>query len=149
MKKHYILLFGYEKWATGKVLDAMKQLPEQDEKCVEWMAHILMAQLIWYSRSDHKQINYTPWEKKKFDECLKLYNELSILWFNFCNNLTEEDLMKVINYTNSKGESYQNTLQDILTHVINHSTYHRGQIIAKLKGQLPSLPSTDFILFRR
>jgi uncharacterized damage-inducible protein DinB len=113
------------------------------------MGHILLAQLIWYSRSNKIQISYTPWEKKTFEECLKMYEELSNNWLSFCNDLTEKDLAETIHYTNSKGEKFQNTLQDILTHVVNHSTYHRGQIIAKLKGKLPTLPSTDYIFFRR
>jgi len=65
------------------------------------------------------------------------------------SKLDEKNLATIIAYKNFKGDSFENRVEDILTHVINHSTYHRGQIIAQLKGQLPSLPSTDYILFIR
>lgn len=149
MKEHFIQLFKYEKWATGKVLDAMKQLPEQDAKCVEWIAHIFMAQYIWYYRMAGIENKLTPWEKRNFTECLHCYAELNNLWDIYCTNLTEEDLHKTVHYKNTKGEPFHNVLKDILAHVINHSTYHRGQIIAQLKGKLPSLPSTDYIFFMR
>lgn len=149
MKEHYIQLFEYEKWATGEVLDAMKQLPVQDEKCLEWMAHILMAQLVWYSRIVNSKEQYMPWDKRTFEECISLYENNSKCWAEYIGGLDEKDFAETISYKNTKGDSFENKMKDILTHVINHSTYHRGQIIAKLKGQLPSLPSTDYILYIR
>ena len=149
MKEHFQLLFQYEKWATNRVLDAMKQLPVQDEKCLEWMAHILLAQLIWYARLTNTNAPATGWEKKTIEECEKMFDNYTKLWVDYWNNLDEKDLLKKVSYKDTKGNPYENITKHILTHVINHSTYHRGQIIAQLKGQLPTLPSTDYILFIR
>ncbi|MGP8217352.1 MAG: DinB family protein [Bacteroidia bacterium] len=149
MKEHTQLLFQYEKWATARVLDAMKQLPIQDEKCLEWMAHILLAQQIWYSRLNYISGPHSGWEKKTLAECVKLFESNTNLWADYCNNLNEAELLKTITYKNTKGDTFENNVKDILTHVINHSTYHRGQIIAALKGKLPTLPSTDYIFFMR
>jgi uncharacterized damage-inducible protein DinB len=149
MKEHFQLLFQYEKWATGRVLDAMKQLPVQDEKCLEWMAHILLAQLIWYARLTNTNPPTTAWEKKTVEECEKMFDGNTKLWAVYWSNIDEKDLHKKISYNNLKGDAFEDITKDILNHVINHSTYHRGQIIAKLKGQLPTLPSTDYIFFFR
>jgi uncharacterized damage-inducible protein DinB len=149
MKEHYMQLFQYEKWATGKVLDAMRQLSVQDEKCLEWMAHILMAQLVWYSRLVNSADQYMPWDKKTFEECISLYEGNTKYWEEYLKPLDEKEFARTITYKNTKGDAFENKIKDILTHVINHSTYHRGQIIAKLKGQLPLLPSTDYIFYIR
>ncbi len=149
MKEHFQLLFQYEKWATDRVLAAMKQLPVQDEKCLEWMAHILLAQLIWYSRVANTASPSTAWEKKTLAECVRMFEVNTILWAEYCKQLTDTELQKTIAYKNIKGDAFEEKVKDILTHVINHSTYHRGQIIAALKGKLPTLPSTDYIFFFR
>jgi uncharacterized damage-inducible protein DinB len=50
---------------------------------------------------------------------------------------------------NLAGNTYRNTLADLIRHVVNHSTYHRGQLATQLRqlGQIP--PATDFIVYRR
>lgn len=149
LREHFLELFRYEKWATAKVLDAMKQLPVQDAKCAEWMTHILMAQIIWHSRLVQNGKNYSPWEKKTFDECMEMYDSNTKLWNEYCSTLTDEGLMQIVKYQNTKGDAFESVVKDILIQVINHSTYHRGQIIAKLKGQLPTLPSTDYLFYVR
>lgn len=149
MKDNFIELFQYEKWATGKVLGAMNQLKVQDEKCLEWMGHILAGQFVWYTRITNTHNKYELWGIKPLKECVKMYEEATQTWAGFCSTLSDTELEKTIHYKTFKGDPYENTLKDILTHVINHSTYHRGQIIAKLKGQLPALPSTDYIIFLR
>src|ERR1700739_2133000 len=149
MKEHFQLLFQYEKWATGRVIGAMKQLHAEDEKCLEWMAHILLAQLIWYSRLTNNVVDFTAWDKKTMEECEEMFESNTKLWAEYFEQLEEKDLLQKITYKNLKGEPFEDKVKDILTHVINHSTCHRGQIIARLKGQLPILPSTDYIFFFR
>lgn len=58
-------------------------------------------------------------------------------------------LKKKISYKNSRGERFENSVRDILFHVINHSTYHRGQIATdcKLHGMTPL--ATDYIFYKR
>jgi uncharacterized damage-inducible protein DinB len=57
----------------------------------------------------------------------------------------EEDLTRKIQYTNSKGESYLNEVQDILMHVVMHSVYHRGQIASDVRSMGFQPAYTDFI----
>ncbi len=149
MKEHFVKLFEYDKWATARVLGAMKQLQTQDERCLEWMGHLLTARLVWHARVENIAKTYNLWGGRTLEECLSMFEESSRMWEAFISKLDEKNLATIIAYKNFKGDSFENRVEDILTHVINHSTYHRGQIIAQLKGQLPSLPSTDYILFIR
>jgi uncharacterized damage-inducible protein DinB len=54
-------------------------------------------------------------------------------------------LSQSVSYTNSKGEAWSSTVQEILTHLVIHSAYHRGQIASDLRaaGQEPAY--TDYI----
>jgi uncharacterized damage-inducible protein DinB len=59
------------------------------------------------------------------------------------------DLEANIQYSNSQAKTYRNSYQDIFMHIINHSTYHRGQLSRMIRenGFVP--PSTDYIFYRR
>jgi uncharacterized damage-inducible protein DinB len=47
------------------------------------------------------------------------------------------------------GDTYTNSVQEILFHIINHSTYHRGQIMAQLRESGLEAISTDYIFYKR
>jgi uncharacterized damage-inducible protein DinB len=71
--------------------------------------------------------------------------DLAHQWKTLLSQTSLERLSGKINYTNSKGEPWSNTVQDILTHVLLHSAYHRGQIASQVRagGEQPAY--TDFI----
>jgi uncharacterized damage-inducible protein DinB len=50
-----------------------------------------------------------------------------------------------VSYTNSKGELWTSTVEDILTHLVIHSAYHRGQIASDLRSAGREPAYTDYI----
>ena len=52
-------------------------------------------------------------------------------------------------YVNLKGEQSTYRFADILVHVVNHGTYHRGQLGHLLRDLGLTPPSTDYLIFRR
>jgi uncharacterized damage-inducible protein DinB len=65
------------------------------------------------------------------------------------SSLTQKDLNKVISYRTMKFGEYKNPLWQSMQHMVNHSTYHRGQI-ATLLRQLDAKPiSSDLMHFYR
>ena len=67
----------------------------------------------------------------------------------YISSLQESDLEKNIEYTNIKGEAFKTRLKDIITHLLFHSAYHRGQVIILMKPVVNELPATDYIKFAR
>jgi uncharacterized damage-inducible protein DinB len=63
--------------------------------------------------------------------------------------IDREDFSRIVSYTNSRGEHHSSILSDILTHMALHASYHRGQIILLIKGQVEKLPATDYIFYYR
>jgi uncharacterized damage-inducible protein DinB len=67
----------------------------------------------------------------------------------YVDELEEADLTREIDYTNTAGRAFRSRVDDILTHVALHGSYHRGQLamLARQGGGEPA--STDYIAFVR
>jgi uncharacterized damage-inducible protein DinB len=66
-------------------------------------------------------------------------------WRNLLSAASDEDLVRPVHYTNSKGETYTSTVADIMMHVAMHSAYHRGQIASDMRAAGVEPAYTDFI----
>ena len=66
----------------------------------------------------------------------------------FLDTLTDAGLSRRVAYTNLKGEPLEYVLADLLMHLVNHSTYHRGQVAAMCRQVgATAVPATDFLDF--
>jgi uncharacterized damage-inducible protein DinB len=65
----------------------------------------------------------------------------------FVASLTGESLRRVVRYVNLRGAAYSYPLWQMMHHVVNHSTYHRGQVVTMLRQLGATQPSTDFLIF--
>jgi len=61
----------------------------------------------------------------------------------------EKDFDARVEYKNAAGEKYTNSVKDIITHVINHSTYHRAQIAQLIRQSGGEPAKTDYIVYQR
>ena len=89
------------------------------------------------------------WPDLSLADCEALAEEMSKLYAMLLDTLTEDDLDSVASYKNSKGIAYRTSFRDIFTHVLFHSTYHRGQVAmaVRMAGGVPAY--TDYIAFVR
>ena len=109
------------------------------------MAHILAAERVWLERLKQVPQSVPVWPKPDLAQCEAEAAELGRLWLEFLDLITAGDVSQSISYKNSKGEAWTSTIVDVLTHVVMHSAYHRGQIASHMRasGQTPAY--TDFI----
>jgi uncharacterized damage-inducible protein DinB len=113
------------------------------------MAHILSAQKLWLERI-LKQPQSTPvWPPLAIDDCTTLADEMSVAWPQVLTRLGNQfapgSLDDKVEYRNSKGEVWSSRVEDILTHVLFHSAYHRGQIALQMRAAGMEPAYTDFI----
>ncbi|MCY7352097.1 MAG: DinB family protein [Cytophagaceae bacterium] len=151
MKDYFLNLFAYERWANGRILAALEEPRYADERCLDLFSHIIAAQQTWLSRV-LRQSRYVPlWERHDLMECAQLYRQVAQSWDHFLTQTTEADFAELIAYRNTRDEAYETPLRDILAHLINHDTYHRGQLVEELKVRklIPTMPVTDYIVFVR
>lgn len=116
------------------------------EKSIQLLNHLINAQEIWNARILNQKPDIEVWEIRPLED-LKKINETN--YSESLYILETIDLSQEINYQNSKGISFTNSVQDILFHVINHATYHRAQIATDLKSHNLAPLNSDYIFYKR
>ncbi|MEP2773128.1 MAG: DinB family protein [Fulvivirga sp.] len=150
MKNHFIDLLRYNDWANSRILITLEESEVDDKDILQLYSHTLSAQIIWLNRIKDIPVSPFPlWETYNLRELRSMTEESSRNWMSFIQAHPNQTFEEMINYQNSAGKKFENTLRQIIAHVINHSTYHRGQLATKLKEQGIQPPATDYIVFAR
>src|SRR6185437_8220373 len=114
-------------------------------------AHMLGADWAWLSRWQGHSPSALPesWDLSTFDALRARWAEVERDQEAFIAGLTDDALRRPLAYRNWAGESCEEPLWQILRHVVNHATYHRGQVVTMLRQLGATAPSTDLIKFYR
>tara|TARA_R110001592_G_scaffold59831_2_gene181755 strand:+ start:10500 stop:10949 length:450 start_codon:yes stop_codon:yes gene_type:complete len=148
MKERFTRLYEYNIWANNLFVDVLKSNVYKNEKITTLFHHIGNAQLIWLDRITHSEEDVPEvWTEGSLPDAIELVNRSSQRWLDFI--YSQEEYENVIEYKNSKGETYETRISDILTHVANHSTHHRGQLATLLREEEITPPTSDFIFYVR
>lgn len=148
MKDYFKQLMEYSHYYN---LEIIKKFQDGDlefmipERAILLLSHTLNAQKIWNNRLAGEEDKVDVWGNVEVDEMEHAENA------NFEETvgvLEKEDLDRIVEFRNSRGESYQNSVRDIIFHVINHSTYHRGQIATEFRKQGIDPIVSDFVYYK-
>jgi len=138
--------FAYDAWANQETLSAMRTgNGAARPRALELMSHIVAAERVWLERLKQQPQSVPVWPKFDLETCEAHAAELARLWNEYLDLMTAGDVSQSITYKNTKGEEWTSTIVDILTHVIMHSAYHRGQIASHMRMNGESPAYTDFI----
>jgi uncharacterized damage-inducible protein DinB len=153
-------LFDYNAWANHRSLEAAAALPnEQFTKALvssfpsvrDTLAHICGAEWIWHQRFQDISPSALPdLSSLTTAEALRAHwsaQESKLL--EFVAQITQADLDRVIEFKTLNFGVYRSSLLHCMQHLVNHGTYHRGQITTLLRqlGRKPIL--TDLMHFYR
>lgn len=144
MLPFYRRLFGYDAWANRATVGSLRKGPVS-ERARNLMAHVAATERLWYDRLLNRPQSLPVWPDFTLDRSDTLATEMAAAWRAYLAELTSAALREERRYTNTKGEHWTNTVGDVLTHVILHSAYHRGQIAADVRAQGGEPAYTDFI----
>jgi uncharacterized damage-inducible protein DinB len=135
-------LLRYDVWANRETLRSLQE--DTPPRSLKWMAHIVGAEYLWLARLRRQAADLPVWPELDLVACGERLDQLSLLWPEYLDE-AQESLTEKISYTNSRGEAWTNTVEEILTHVVIHSAYHRGQIASdvRVSGGVPAY--TDYI----
>ncbi|HMV03624.1 MAG TPA: DinB family protein [Chitinophagales bacterium] len=140
-------LFEYNHHCNGKLAAVYVAHHEMlSENAIFLFNHILNAHQIWNNRILPMQSSFGV---RQIHEIKQLKNIDTSNYEQTLLILESIDLSNSLAYTNSKGEAYNNIIQDILFHIINHSTYHRAQIASSFTQSGIEALSTDYIFYKR
>ncbi len=150
MKKHFIELFKYNDWANQRMLITLEKLPEVSDKLILLYGHLISAQIVWLNRIKELPTSPFPlWTDYKLRELRTMTEESTANWFEYMETHRMVTFEEMIFYTNTAGKKYENTISEIITQVVNHSTYHRAQMALLLRQMGVNPPQTDFIHYCR
>lgn len=161
---HYSLkLYDYHVWANPKIFDRLKELSkgiyEKEIQSVfpsisKVMAHIYVSDNIWldfisgekfdevYASADQLR---EQMETKRIEEVETMFFDLSDRYKAFLDR--QEDMETALVLETSFAGRLETRLSDLVQHVVNHGTYHRGNITAMLRQLGHPGVMTDYVLY--
>ncbi|MFZ0956668.1 MAG: DinB family protein [Candidatus Sulfotelmatobacter sp.] len=142
---HFRRQFDYDAWANREVLTTIRGSRASALRSLQLLAHIVSAKLLWLERLQAQPQSQPVWPEWGLEECAARSAEVSELWRKYLDALGPDDLGKTVSYKNSKGEPWTSTVEDVVTHVLLHSAYHRGQIASFMRASGDAPAYTDFI----
>lgn len=147
MEEFFNELFDYNFYCNKQLIEAFTEMEEVPEKTVSLFDHLLNAHHIWNARINGAEPVYGVWQKHSPAEWTEIHYENQRNTFEIITNA--EDFEERIDYQNSEGRLFTNTMQDMLFHIINHSTHHRAQILADLRANGIEPMALDYVFYKR
>lgn len=160
MKELLLSYAQYNLWANQRVCDFLAQVEEEkmNREIVssftslrKTIFHVYGAQELWLKRLGGESPSVFPaYESKSSSETMQALIETSQQIIAYVESRSEEQLMEMLDYKNVAGQRFTNCIRDIIQHVVNHGTFHRGQIITMLRQVgYTKLFDSDYIVFCR
>lgn len=149
MKSYLERLFRYVAWADQRALEALRAAPAAQAEALPLLAHVLAAENVWLSRLLGHEPRHPVWPALGPDECAALAAENEAGYRAFLGQLGDAQLAAPVRYRTSQGAEFVTPVLDILTQVVTHGPYHRGQIARVIGRAGGTAVNTDFITFAR
>ena len=153
-------LLAYTVWANHRVLRPVATLSLDEYRrdlgashggVRGTLTHMMGAEWIWLER--FKGVSPTrPLDEADFSDVVALRDHWKMIeghrdaWWA---GVKRADVAAPIRYRSLAGQEFENPLWQLIQHVANHSTYHRGQVVAMLRQLKARVASTDMIVWDR
>lgn len=148
MKKYFLKLYNYNYWSNKRVLGAIQNQQVSDAKILQLMGHVLAAQYLWLHRIKGLPApDVKLWGDYSLERLLDMAEDVGKKWIEFVERTDNFD--RELTYRNYTNDPYTNNVENIMIHLVNHSSYHRAQVamLMRQKGYEPI--NTDFITYDR
>ena len=160
MKEMLTQYATYNIWANNELLKLILNLSEEQQQqeiassfssLYKTILHLWTAKSIWWQRLKlHEHIAKESDNCTSIQEASKAIQQLDVQWADWISKANENQLQHVFAYQNSKREQFKQAVWQMLLHLFNHSTYHRGQLVTMLRQLgIEKIPQTDFIYWCR
>jgi uncharacterized damage-inducible protein DinB len=147
MKVFFNHLFDYNFYCNKKLIEECSKLNDVSEKSSELFSHILNGHQLWNSRILSKSSEYAFWQIHPISTWGDIHYENQRNSFEIVTNTN--DFEKRIDYENTEGRLFTNTVQEMLFQIINHSTHHRAQIAMDFRANGLEPINMDYAFYKR
>lgn len=160
MKQTLQNLTSYNLWANKRMIGMLRENEPRIDQVVKssfptlrkTLHHIWGAEELWYKRLHGESLPYIPaWDfEGSFEEAEVRFIAVSKLIQDLITQKDEKFLMQSCSYNDTRGNAHINTHWEMIMHCMNHSTYHRGQVVTMLRETgVVKIIGTDLILYFR
>lgn len=149
----------YSAWASNRLVSVATTLPEEeltrdfataDKNVVGTLAHVFAADRIWLNRvTGRAHTKFIDDSDRKLDVLRYDWPPILAQWDTLLAKETDESVTRVIQYAGLKGDPFQTPLWQIVLHVVNHGTHHRGQVSGFIRALGHTPPPVDLIAYYR
>lgn len=152
---------AYNLWANKAMTEAILEMDEQLHQQIvkssfpnlyATVLHMWDAESAWWQRMEgHTKImipsrQFNPTMKEAINGLLQQSTD----WKQWADQCTEEELKREFDYKNIKGQPFRSAVWQVVQHLFNHGTYHRGQLVTMMRELgATEIPQTDFIHYMR
>ncbi len=151
-------LFAYNEWANARLVAAVSGLSDEGfarpiassfGSVRDTLAHIVSGEWIWLQRFKGENPTAIPHWVRSADrsELVARLAQVEAEWREFLAPVSDAQLAAPVVYRLLSGQGHRNALGELIQHVVNHSTYHRGQAVTQLRQLGATPPSTDPVAF--
>jgi len=155
MEHDFHFLLSYNDWANRRVLDTVASLTGEEwsrdlgssfSSVQSTTAHLIGVEWIWLERWQGNNRSSSPeWMNNPTPEQLRtVWEEVATRRLQVLNN---DNFQRNVSYRLFNGSEGTHTLGSLVLHVVNHSTYHRGQLATMLRQLGKQPPLTDLLVY--
>lgn len=154
------LLHAFNSWANNRIFDALASVPPEEltrdlqsshGSIHATLTHLVGAEKMWVSRmvgrADKAMV--TPAELPSLADIRHLWEQTGFAMAKFLGTMSDRALSEKFTMFTTTGQQFTQIYWQAIQHVVDHSTYHRGQIITLLRQMGHTPPSTGLITFYR
>ena len=146
--EHLRRLFDYNDWANRRIIVALKE--NYSDKSRRILAHLLITEQEYFERLYGKDsFGFDFWQDLSLEDCSQMAKETAERYEKLLRKFDDEGLDISAQYRTSEGVWHENTFRELLTHVVLHSSIHRGNIMLNLREEGFVPPKIDYVIYLR
>jgi uncharacterized damage-inducible protein DinB len=158
MLEYFKTLYDYNYWANAKILDTAERITDEQLFALTHdsygslhgtLVHTMSAEWVWRTR----WLGITPKEPLRNEDFPSLtairsrWNEEEQQMRTFLASLSQEDVRRIVQYTNMRGQAYAVPLWQLMMQLVNHGTQHRSEVATILTKLGHSPGDMDMLVF--
>ncbi|MGG1314161.1 DinB family protein [Cohnella laeviribosi] len=157
MNEKILHMYDYHIWANERTMNHLKSLPDEIffkevdlgfKSIAEVIGHIVAVDEVWFARiKEQSPSSIVTKQFSNIEEASNCMNKLQSQIREYLSLI--KDVEKRVTYRNQMGQEFQNSVSEIIQHVVNHGTYHRGNITTILRYLGYKGIQTDYIAYLR
>ena len=155
-KARCLELLSFHNWRRGKVSALLqevdqayfeKQLPGSFGSLYIILNHLVWAEKIWLGRVNHDEV--ATMKATDTQGLLDAWAAVTTKWLQLVEGTDDAKLLDQVKYFTSTGDEFENSILEIVMHMVDHSTYHVGQMMNAVRGFGIEPVSTNYIHYLR